>query len=113
MGWTDIETTPTFSLSLSCDEKVRNLRLQRTARQSVISLACLPGHGDSTYGGVDWLGKYFPHAWMGSSHPPEWASSGVDQKGPLGQKSGKQKVQRTLNCLQMVGSSGPDIYSNR
>lgn len=54
---------------------------ERTARQSIISLAWLPGYGDRVYGGVDWLKEYCPHSWMGSPHPPELASSGVAQKG--------------------------------
>lgn len=77
-----MEMPSTFSLALSCDETVKSLgRLQRTTRQSTISLAWLPGSGDRVCGGVDWLGEYYPHSWMGSPHAPERDSSGMAQKG--------------------------------
>lgn len=54
--------------------------LQKTARHCVISLAWLPVYGDRIYRGMGWLGEYYVPSWLGSSPPPELASSGVDQK---------------------------------
>lgn len=80
-GYT-LEMSHTFSLSLSCDKHEKPWQtLQRAARPGVTSLARLSACGDRVYGGVDWLGEYRLHSWMGSLHPPELASSGVEQKG--------------------------------